>query len=128
MNITLKNCKVFHSVSKSGVPYWSISEHAYQKPEDKLTFFVRFSNKCVEPMPHKETSKSGTSYECVTLAEAECSLSCYQGKPQITVFSYQEEVSVFDKDTNEIDTSMFGGEKSNLGSYADIKQEDLPFY
>lgn len=33
-----------------------------------------------------------------------------------------------DKDTGEIDTSMFGGEKSDSGSNVDISSDDLPFY
>ena len=120
--------KLFRGMGKNGKPYWSMTGKNYKDSNDKITYFVRFA-KCEEPTPNTQISKSGTQYQYADLDVEEMSFECYNHTPQLTIFKYsQDETSIFNQDTNEIDTSMFGGEKSKSGEYVDVKSEDLPFY
>ena len=119
MKIKLLETKLFKFTSKNGNPYWAVTEHAYKKDEDKLTYFVKFSSKTPEPTPKTATSKSGREYQYVVLKEAEASLGCFNGSPQVTIFSYK---------TSEEDNSMMGGEKSGIGKTIGIESDDLPFW
>ena len=122
MKIKLLENKIFKFVSKNGKPYWAVTEHAYKKEEDKITYFVNFSSKTPEPMAKTATSKSGKEYQYIDIKEADCALGCYNGSPQITIFSYTL------NEPEDWDYSNMGGEKQGLGAEIGIESDDLPFY
>lgn len=127
MNITIRKQKIFYSMSKNDKPYWNTTVENYKDKQDKFTIFVSFSSKTPEPMPEIAISKSGTTYKFVNIEEAECSLGCYNGKPQLTIFSYKL-APTQELEQSKDDNSNMGGAKANVGESVNITQDELPFY
>lgn len=116
--------RLFKGISKNGKIYWSMTGKNYKDANDKITYFVRFA-KCNDPQPINEISKNGNKYSYADIDVQEMSFECFNHTPQLTIFNYtQDETSVFNQETNEIDTSMMGGQTPEING----EQADLPFY
>ena len=116
--------KLFKSTSKNGKLYWSFTGTNYKDKYDKITYYVRFT-KCEEPKPINAVSNNGNSYSYADIDVEEMSFGCFNRTPQLSIFKYtQDETSIFDKDTGNIDTSMMGGQTPEING----EQADLPFY
>lgn len=117
--------RVFKGIGKNGKAYWSISGKNYKDINDKITYFVRFA-KCNEPSAINGVSKNGTTYSYADIDVEEMKFECYNQTPQLSIFKYtQDETSIYNQETNEIDTSMMGGQTPEIDGE---EQEELPFY
>lgn len=115
-------------IFRSKLGGWYIYGTNYKYKQD-VAYCNLFFPKNSEPMATDMTKK-------LLIDIQEAKFTSYKNKLGLTIFKYEQlsenelndEVSIYDKDTQEIDTSMMGGEKSKSGEYVDIKSEDLPFY
>ena len=85
--------------------------------------------------PQGTTPMSNSKKLAIDIQEAK--FTSYKKQLGLTIFKYEQldniqmpnndEVSVYNKDTQEIDTTMFGGTKSNSATDM-IQPDELPFY